>query len=166
MPLTCSEDATRRSDLDPVAWLPSAKAGYRPMGTPISDSATSTRTSNQKGKNTAPEVELRRALRHLGLGDGLKRPLLSMPLRRCGIAFEGACDAVFVDGYFGTRFDSRCRHLLATQEEETEFVQCRYRIPAPRRYTSAIGRSFRTVELILAPFSSRKVKYASFPFWP
>lgn len=39
------------------------------MGMPISDSAKSTRMSNQKCNNTVPEVELRRELRHLSLGD-------------------------------------------------------------------------------------------------
>lgn len=67
---------------------------------PPTDEATSSRMSRQRTKDTDPEVELRRAIRRLGLGYRIEYPLPGIPRRRCDIAFVGARIAVFVDGCF------------------------------------------------------------------
>lgn len=64
------------------------------------DRFTSRRMSCQKVRNTAPEVELRRNLRNLGLGHRIELPLPGTPRWRCDIAFTGANGTAFVEGCF------------------------------------------------------------------
>ena len=64
------------------------------------DGATSVRMSKQLSKNTAPELNLRKAVRDRGFGYRLEWPIPGMRRRRCDFAFVGAKVAVFVDGCF------------------------------------------------------------------
>lgn len=56
--------------------------------------------SRQRRRDTAPELELRRALRSLGLGYRVNATLPGLPRRRCDVMFKGVKVAVFVDGCF------------------------------------------------------------------
>ncbi|WP_311199682.1 very short patch repair endonuclease [Kocuria rhizophila] len=64
------------------------------------DGGTRSRMSRQRRRDTKPEMELRRALRALGLGYRVDVPLPGLPRRRCDVMFKGAKVAVFVDGCF------------------------------------------------------------------
>ncbi|WP_433697740.1 very short patch repair endonuclease [Nocardiopsis sp. CA-288880] len=72
----------------------------RPAGV---HAATSARMSRQKRKDTAPEMELRRALYRRGSRYRVNRPLEGMPRRRADVTFVGAKVVVFVDGCFWHR---------------------------------------------------------------
>lgn len=56
--------------------------------------------SQQRTRDTAPEVALRRALHRLGYRYLVDRPLPGMPRRRGDIVFPGRKIAVFIDGCF------------------------------------------------------------------
>ena len=64
---------------------------------------TTARMSRQRRRDTAPELELRRALYRRGFRYRVNRPLEGMPRRRADITFVGARTAVFVDGCFWHR---------------------------------------------------------------
>src|SRR5699024_10637989 len=72
----------------------------RPTGVPA---ATSARMSRQRRRDTAPEVELRRALHRMGLRYRVDLPLPGMPRRRADVTFTRQRVAVFVDGCFWHR---------------------------------------------------------------
>jgi DNA mismatch endonuclease (patch repair protein) len=64
---------------------------------------TSARMSRQKRRDTDPEMQLRRALHHMGLRYRVNRTLPEMPRRRADVTFTRAKVAVFVDGCFWHR---------------------------------------------------------------
>lgn len=56
--------------------------------------------SRQRRRDAVPELELRRALRALGLGYRVNAVLPGLPRRRCDVMFKGVKVVVFVDGCF------------------------------------------------------------------
>ena len=67
---------------------------------PPTSLVVSARMSRQAVRDTAPEVQVRRALRRLGLGYRLHRSVVPGVRRSADIVFLGARVAVFVDGCF------------------------------------------------------------------
>jgi DNA mismatch endonuclease (patch repair protein) len=65
--------------------------------------ATSARMSQQKRRDTDPEMQLRRALHRMGLRYRVNRTLPEMPRRRADVTFPREKVAVFVDGCFWHR---------------------------------------------------------------
>jgi DNA mismatch endonuclease (patch repair protein) len=80
----------RATELDTadVPNLPSAAVGV------------SARMSRQRRRDTAPELNLRRALHRRGLRYRVDLPLPGLPRRRADIVFTRARIAIFVDGCF------------------------------------------------------------------
>lgn len=76
------------------------EAAAQPTDVPAT---TSARMSKQRRRDTAPELQLRRALHRMGLRYRVNLPLPGMPRRRADVTFTRARVAVFVDGCFWHR---------------------------------------------------------------